>query len=735
MNDLGALSIIASFALLCFSIIQTIYGILRKNRTAIELGRFALQTNCFMVFLSFLILLTALFRMDLTNHYVVMHSSQHLPLFYRLTSIWSGSSGSLLFWNLLLNVFIFIILWQNRKNYNDRLPVMNLTLGLIAVFFTFIAVFYGDAQPFREFQPKAAVGRGLNPLLQHWAMIIHPPILYTGYVSFAIPFAIAMSALITGQLSADWLKQIRKWSLFSWFFLGVGILLGSKWAYEELGWGGYWAWDPVENASLMPWLLSTAFLHSVIIQERRGMLKFWNMFLIILAFHFTLLGTWITRSGVLEGPHSFSKSNIGTPFIIYIGISFVVYLGILFYKRKELQPEKELEAITSKEGSFFLNNFLLVLACMVILLGVFSPLLYGKEFKAPWYNSWGVPAGIFLLLLMGASPLLAWRKGAGAVFFTSLIKPFLFGVGCAVFYGAFYSNFFTRSNYSISNYLAEIYSVLTIALSGFTIAGIYQEFHRGIRARKQQFASENHTRAAWNMLVQNKRRYGGYLVHFAIVLIFMGYAGNAFKQNTSIRFFYNLSKNQMNEVVYLSQDKGIIGNYEITATSLKLKPIINGDPQATPNIYNVIVSQEASFQVRRHLQTPNSMVTERRFYPQISHLTGSFETHIPTSEPSIFSTPKEDFYIQLGAVETPVQGKENPNLPMMYMNYLFGAQSLTEKMQVMQQFPPQIVSNLEVWVNPLVKLIWVGSVLFFLSGLFILLPIGENKKVKHIAAS
>jgi cytochrome c-type biogenesis protein CcmF len=558
-------------------------------------------------------------------------------------------------------------------------------------------------------------------------MIIHPPILYIGYVSFAIPFGVGMSALLTGSLSSDWLKQIRKWTLFSWFFLGVGILLGSKWAYEELGWGGYWAWDPVENASLMPWLLASATIHSIIIEERRGMLKFWNMFLIILTFHFTLLGTWITRSGVLEGPHSFSKSSIGTPFIIFIIASFIFYMGLLVYRQDLLKPERNLEALTSKEGSFFLNNFILVLACLVILLGVFSPLLYGKEFKSPWYNSWGVPAGIFLLLLMGASPLLAWRKGADSIFFVTLLKPFLFGIFVAILYSILYSNFFTRSDYSISDTLGEVYSVLTVGLGAFTIAGIVQEFHRGIIARREQFIEESYIKAFTQLLLKNKRRYGGYLVHFSMVLIFIGYAGNAFKENTSFRFFYNLMEPKGDEIVYRSFDKAVIGNYIIEANSLKIVPMINGDEGSEPDIFNVIVSQKASYKIQRQLSETVDMLTERRFYPQVSHLTGGFESHIPTSEPAINSTPKEDFYIQLGAIESGLENKENPDLPLLFMDYYFASRNFTEKARLGTRFPEQIVANLEVWINPLVKLIWLGSVLFFLSGLYIILPVGNTK--------
>ncbi|MGE8721579.1 heme lyase CcmF/NrfE family subunit [Leptospira terpstrae] len=728
MNNLGTILLTASLAILVFSAIQTIYGFYKQDRKAIELGRLALMTNPFVIVLTFTVLLTQLARSDYSNYYVVMHSSEHLPLFYKMTSIWSGSSGSLLFWNLILSVFTFIVLWQTRKSIEDRIPMMNLILAVLSGFFSFLAVFYGDAQPFREFVPEAAAGRGLNPLLQHWAMIIHPPILYIGYVSISIPFAIAMSALVSGQLSEDWMKFIRKWTLFSWFFLGTGILLGSKWAYEELGWGGYWAWDPVENASLMPWLLTSAFVHSVVIQERRGMLKFWNMLLVILAFHFSLLGTWITRSGVLEGPHSFSKSTIGTPFIIYIIGSFLFFTSFVIYRRKNLTPERNLEAITSKEGSFLLNNFLLVLSTAAILLGVFSPLLYGKEFKAPWFNSWGVPAGIFLLLLMGAAPLLAWRKGAGAVFFSTLLKPFIAGIIGGGLYILFYSQNFTKPDSKYGDLLAEVYSVLTVTIGVFTISGIIQEYYRGIRARREEFPDENLFVSGYRMLLKNKRRYGGYLVHFSLVLVFIGYAGNAFKINTSVRFFYELQPPTSEEIIYQSIDKAMIGGYQIEASTLKLKPVLISGLGGEPNIQNVIVSQEGTFGIFRGTDKLSDLVTERRFYPQISHLTGDFETHIPTSEPAILSMAKEDFYIQLGAIETSDLKSENPDLPLMFMQYYFTPGSEMDKLKFFLNFPKQIVANLEVWVNPLVKLIWIGSLLYFLSGIFLLLPFGETKK-------
>ena len=727
MNNLGTLALVASLAFIFFSIFQTTAGMIKKDRRAVELGRSALFGSAAMIGLAFLILGIQLFNTDLGNYYVVMHSSENLPLFYKLTSIWAGSSGSLLFWNLLLNMFIVIVLVQTANMVNDRLPVMHLSLAFITGIFSFLAVFYGDAQPFREFDPPAVAGRGLNPLLQHWAMIIHPPILYLGYVSFAIPFSIATSALITGKLSEDWLKFIRKWSLFSWFFLGTGILLGSAWAYEELGWGGYWAWDPVENASLMPWLLSSAFVHSLIIQERRGMLKFWNMLLIILAFHFCLLGTWITRSGVLEGPHSFAKSTIGTPFLVYILTSFTIYTGFLFYRRNELAPERNLEAITSKEGSFFLNNFILVISTFAILLGVFSPLIYQTEFKAPWFNSWGIPAGIFLLFLMGSAPLLSWRKGADSIFFSTLLKPMLTGIAGGLLYAWFTSDNFTLEEYSGSGKINEIYSAITAGVGIFALAGIIQEYYRGIRARRKSFTDESWLQAGTKMLMKNKRRYGGYLVHFSIILLFVGYAGNAFKINTSIKFFYFLTDPKGQEVRYVSQDKGILNHYQIEADTFIIKPIINGE--GDPDIQNVIVSLEATYKIKKGLNSFSEMVTERRFYPQISHLSGQFETHIPTSEPAIAPSLLEDLYIQLGAVEYADSARgENPDLPILFMNYYFTPANQTDlKAQNFRNFPPQLIANLEVWVNPLVNFIWIGSLMFFFAGLLIILPDKKDK--------
>ena len=304
---------------------------INSRAMALNLAARGIYANLALVSLAMTILIALLIGGDLTNRYVVHNSSPTLGVFYRITGVWAGSSGSLLFWYFLLCLFSAIAVYQTRRRLYNRLPALYWILASVQLLFILLAIFFRDAQPFRTFAVEMAAGQGINPLLLHWAMIIHPPILYVGYVSFAIPFAITGAALLSGNLREDWLPLLRRWALFSWFFLGFGILLGSKWAYEELGWGGYWAWDPVENSSLMPFLFATAFLHSLIVQERRQMLRFWNVFLIITTYHFCLLGTWITRSGVLEGPHTFAESSIGTPMITFIAISYFYFMRFLYF--------------------------------------------------------------------------------------------------------------------------------------------------------------------------------------------------------------------------------------------------------------------------------------------------------------------------------------------------------------------------------------------------------------------
>jgi cytochrome c-type biogenesis protein CcmF len=755
---------------------------IRNGGLALELSRQSLYVNTGLASLAMLLLVSALMLNDMTNQYVVMHSSSTLSIFYRMTSAWAGASGSLLFWYFLLTLFTAIILYQTRFRLYNRLPLLFLILGVLQLLFIMLLVFFDDAQPFRTFAMPMTSGRGLNPLLLHWAMIIHPPILYVGYVSFAIPFAVFAAAVMSGNMKDDLLAIFRRWGLFSWFFLGFGILLGSKWAYEELGWGGYWAWDPVENASLMPFLLATAFLHSLIVQHHRGMLRFWNLFLITSTYHFCLLGTWITRSGVLQGPHSFAESAIGPPMIIFIGASYVYFLRFLFFKRKVLRPDDQLQSVTSKEGSMLLNNFLMLISVVIILVGVFSPLVpldcsfngglqcFKAEWKPTTYNKLMVPIGLIVLFLMGASPLLAWRKSADVIYARTLRIPLLAGIAATILYGSLYGMFFTSFDGENNSpwgpqILAEIFSVLTVGSGVFLIVGIMQEYHRGIKSRRARLG-ESFGRAFVQLLLLNKRRYGGYLIHLSVVFLFIGYSGGAFKTTGRLQFhYYRMDVPEgAPYVYYYSGDKAYLDNYIIEARELFLRP--HFEPHGNPeNPGDMTVSQEAHYRINPRDLLPvypsdgsdpfafankpaplgdrlikftsgfipdGRMTTERRFYPQIYPYTGEVQkdqngisARMATSEPDMKSSWSEDLYIQLGAIYDPMRNR-NPDLAAMYEFYLYELKRDPRGYEML--FPPSIVADLEYWVNPLVKFIWLGTTLFFFAGLLILLPFGEKRE-------
>ena len=760
---------------------------MRTQAMALELSGQALVINAALSGLALFVLMLLMVTSDLTNRYVVMNSAVDLPFFFRITGTWAGSSGSLLFWYFMLTFFSAVAVVQARERLPGRLPFLYLIVGTLQALFVMLNLFFDDAQPFRVYPLEMESGTGINPLLLHWAMIIHPPVLYVGYVSFAIPFAITMAAVISGKMREDWLPFLRRWSLFSWFFLGTGILLGSKWAYEELGWGGYWAWDPVENASLMPFLLATAFLHSLIVQERRGMLRFWNVLLITLSYHFCLLGTWITRSGILQGPHTFAESTIGTPFIIYIAISFTFFTRYLYFARNKLKPARELEAVTSKEGSMLLNNFLMALATLIVLIGVFSPLLpldcvwengfacHAVEWKQSTYNKIMVPIGILTLFLMGASPLLAWRKGADTVYRRTLRTPLLIGLVGTILFALLYGFFFSGERDASDGpwgpgVISEIFSILTVGVACFTLAGLFEEYRQGIRSRRNRFG-ENSVQAFIRLVLRNKRRYGGYLVHISIVFLFVGYAGSAFKKTTKFDFhYYKMRTEPGSEFIhYYSGDRAFFDNYEIEARDLFFKPEFQPNADRS-NPVHFTVAQQAHFHVQPGGRSVDGfkrttevkpkdqsvlafanrpapaldqfskfwtgftrdgrMITERHFHPRIDPASGRVQRdrrgeaqRTPTSKPDIRSTWNEDIYIQLGSMYEP---GSRVNAPFNH-HYEFYYHQTDRSLQANARlFPSTLVATLEVWINPLVKFIWLGSILFFLSGLVILMPFGER---------
>jgi cytochrome c-type biogenesis protein CcmF len=462
---------------------------------------------------------------DYSVKYVQSYSDRSMPLFYKATAMWGGQDGSLLFWVWVMSTWAAIAVYQNRNRNKELMPYTIVTMMWVTLFFVTLLIFV--ANPFETYLGGAPTdGKGLNPLLQNPYMVTHPPSLYLGYIGWTIPFCFAMGALAHGKLDYGWIASMRRWCLVAWVCLSVGLLLGGLWAYEELGWGGYWAWDPVENAAFMPWLTGTAFIHSVQVQERRKIFKLWNMVLIVITFILTLLGTMMTRSGIVESVHAFAQSDIGDIFLGFLFTTLAISIGLILYRRKELAPEGHLESIVSREFAFLANNWVLLAAAFFVTFATLFPAIYkwltaGQEINVgpAFYNVWMIPIGLALLGLTGIGPLLSWRKSTGATLMSQFLIPGLIGL-----VGMGGLAFVTQSIYGAFAYKA----VLTFGLCIFVFSTIMQEFARGTMHRMKN-SGENVLDAFVTLLMRARRRYGGYVVHFGVVLMFVGFAGNAYK--------------------------------------------------------------------------------------------------------------------------------------------------------------------------------------------------------------
>jgi cytochrome c-type biogenesis protein CcmF len=456
---------------------------------------------------------------DFNIEYVWGYTSRNLPDAYVITAFWAGQKGSLLFWALVLSVFGAIAQAITSRRHEALMPYVAAVTNLVAAFFIATMVF-GGANPFERLPVTPPDGNGLNPQLQNPGMVMHPPMLYLGYISITIPFAFALAALLSRKLDTGWLYAIRKWTILSWLFLSVGIVLGMWWAYVELGWGGYWAWDPVENASFLPWLTMTAFLHSVMIQEKRGMLKRWNMSLVIATFLLSIFGTFITRSGVIASVHSFAQSNVGWFFLVFLVIAAFAGFALLYLRWPELEPEAQLESLASREAAFLFNNLALVGIAFSVLWGTLFPILSeavrGVKITVgpPFFNRVNVPLGLFLLFLTGVGPLIAWRKTSAA----NLRRQFLVPGGFALLTAA--------SLLALG--IGHFYALVSWTLAALVLATVVQEFYRGVRARRRMYG-ESVPLALAHLVDRNRRRYGGYLVHVGILTFFVAFAGSVFK--------------------------------------------------------------------------------------------------------------------------------------------------------------------------------------------------------------
>jgi cytochrome c-type biogenesis protein CcmF len=516
MPALGHAALLVTFGLSFYALVAGAAAARLGRRRLAASARNALVAAFGSTLVASLVLLAALLRNDFSFTYVARTTSEALPTAYTVSAFWGGQEGSLLLWLLVLTGFGAAAVSLNRRWARDLIVWVVPVFAAVAVFFSFLLV--AVASPFAT-QPAPPDGAGMTPSLQNPYMLAHPPLLYLGYVGLTVPFAFAIGALLSGVLDERWLIATRRWTLFAWAALGIGQLLGAHWAYVEVGWGGYYAWDPVENAALMPWLAATAFLHSVMIQEKRGMLRVWNVLLVILAFSLALFGTFLTRSGVVNSIHSFTQSSIGPWFLAFIAVTVFVSLGLVFWRLPRLRSPTKLESPISREAAFLYNNLLLLALCLTILWGVVYPLLseavrgeavvLGRSYYDFFLRVFGLP----LLLLMGIGPLIAWRRASLASLVTTFRMPTLVALitgGILLVLGAG----------------SSVPGLVAYTFSAFVVTTIVMEFVRGTRARKALGAS-SWPAALGSLIARNRRRYGGYVVHASIVLLAVGVAGSS----------------------------------------------------------------------------------------------------------------------------------------------------------------------------------------------------------------
>ena len=548
MENLGALSILLAFCLSIYAVFGSIAGKLRRNPFLVLSAERAVYSVWVLLTVASGILVYSLLQGDFRLAYVAAHSNRAMPDVYKFASWWGGQEGSLLLWSWLLSTYSAVVVFTNRRKFRDMMPYVTAILMVTQCFFLTLNAFV--ATPFEVLAVGKGItevpdGNGLNPLLQYWTMAIHPPMLYLGYVGFVVPFAFAMGSLITRQPGDAWIHTTRRWTLITWLFQTTGILLGAGWAYAVLGWGGYWAWDPVENASLLPWITATAFLHSVMMQEKKGMMKIWNMVLVASTFFLCIFGTMLTRSGLVSSVHAFAQSDIGKWFVSFLAIGIAGTIYLILDRLDYLRSEAHLESVISRESSFLFNNLILLASCFAVLWGTLFPklseLVVGEQITVgpPFYNRVQVPIGLFLLFLTGVGPLIAWRRSSVESLKRNFLWPTVAGLLLMVVLFALGIHHF--------------YALMAFGLCLFVTVTIFSEFYKGSSAIAVRTHS-NLLAAAIELTHRNTRRYGGYIVHMGIVFMFIGFTGSVFNKDVT------------NEVVQGSKMQ--LGQYELTIRKL-----------------------------------------------------------------------------------------------------------------------------------------------------------------------
>lgn len=681
--DLGLAALIIAFIVAIYAIVAAYFGSKKGQGRWLMSARAATIASFPLLTIACGSLIYALVNLDFQLDYVVGVSSQSMPLYLRATALWGGQAGSLLFWGWLMAAFIAAVMLRNWQRDRDFLPWVIITGMITLAFFLGLTIFFENPfmrlwqgstgtvfaalfQPEGAFAFQAADGRGLNPLLRHPGMVIHPPMLYLGFVAFVVPFSFAIAALVTGRSDDRWIRLTRRWTLWAWLFLSLGLVLGSRWAYDVLGWGGYWGWDPVEIAAFMPWLSGTAFLHSVMIQEKRGLFKHWNMLLIILTYDLVIFGTFLTRSGVLSSVHAFAESAIGPSFFVYISATLLISLYLLSRRWTQLKSDSEMYSLLSRESLFLLNNLLFMGILVICFWGVVFPILS----EASGFIGQAIPSlsGIFtgqkitvgpvfyeratgplwaaLLLLMGIAPLSAWRASTAKTLGRAVWRPFTASILILAF--------------MYVGGLRQWGAMFALWLCAFVFFVTLYEFWRAARARSNK--GENIFLALWRLLGRNRRRYGGYIIHLGVVLIAVGIIG--------IEFFQSETQGTL-----AIGERMELGNYAIEYESLSEFETQSGRlvDRAVLNVY-------------RDGEYLQQLYPRRDYY---------FEAQQSMTIPGLYSTLEEDFYVLLVDWETQ------------------GAQSATFK----------------IFLNPLINWLWIGTMVFIVGTFVAAWPTPEENRV------
>jgi cytochrome c-type biogenesis protein CcmF len=663
---------------------------------------------------------------DFSFKIVQEHSSIETPTFYKLAAMWSSQEGSLLLWAWVLSIASSLALWSTRNKLREIVPWATAVMMGVAAFFTGLMLFAPDVQPFATPGHAPSDGIGLNPLLQHPSMMIHPPMLYSGYVAFTVPFAFAIGALVTRRLDAEWIRATRRFALIAWTFLGFGLLLGARWSYTELGWGGYWAWDPVENAALMPWLLGTAFLHSIMVQEKRGMLKVWNACLIVGTFSMALLGTFLVRSGVLQSIHAFGDNTVGPYILGLIGVVVIGSTLLIVSRLDDLRSPKRIDSLISRESVFLVNNLLLIGLTAVIFWGTFFPLISElftgnkASLAAPWFDRYTTPLAIGLVLFTGVGPLLAWRRvsweSARRVFWAPLAAAVVAALVLALFTDAAH----------------KPWALVLFSLAAFALTGLAQEFWTGAAARRR-LTGESTPAALVGLVARNRRRYGGYIVHIGIAVLLIGIAAS--------------SSFQTNRDVDLKPGEStVVDGRKVTY----VKPIVKVDSEKY-TFASLLRIEEGGSQV-------GYMRPSQRFFKPTGVEVGTIESYFAgesTSEVGLEAGLKEDLWIAPRVDVTDVQrraraadqgfqacvkaspgtppqcqalqammlaARANPALQPQALEQISKLQSIASERVAESYLSDNATVTFKVIVNPLVTWMWIGGLIALAGALIAIWP-------------